>query len=147
MQGLNNPQKRCVIKNLLRDWKCDVVCLQKTKLVAIDLGMVHSLWSNPYLDWVALNANHTAGGILLMWDKQMLEKIDSMVGTFSVSCLWKGLFNGFEWVYSGNYGLHSDSLRSALWGELVYVRHRWNVPWCAIGDFNVVLFLVSAWVV
>jgi hypothetical protein len=38
VRGLNKPQKRCVIKNLLRDWKCDVVCLQETKLAAIDLA-------------------------------------------------------------------------------------------------------------
>ncbi len=31
-------------------------------------------------------------------------------------------------------------LRSILWGELVDVRQHWNVPWCAIGDFNVVHF-------
>ena len=36
---LNNPQKRSVVKSLLRDWKCDVVCLQETKLSAIDLGV------------------------------------------------------------------------------------------------------------
>jgi exonuclease III len=31
--------KRSVVKNLLRDWKCDMVCLQETKLFAIDLGV------------------------------------------------------------------------------------------------------------
>ena len=31
---LNDPRKRLVVKNLLRKWKCDVVCLQETKLLA-----------------------------------------------------------------------------------------------------------------
>ena len=47
VRGINNPQKMSVIKNLLRDWKCDVVCLQETKLSSIDLGVIRSLWSNP----------------------------------------------------------------------------------------------------
>ena len=36
VRGLNDPQKRLVVKNLLREWKCDIVCLQETKLVGID---------------------------------------------------------------------------------------------------------------
>ena len=31
---LNDPRKRLVVKNLLRKWKCDVVCLQETKIAA-----------------------------------------------------------------------------------------------------------------
>ena len=34
--GLNDSQKRLVVKNLLHEWKCDVVCLQETKLVSMD---------------------------------------------------------------------------------------------------------------
>ena len=34
VKGLNDPRKRLVVKNLLRKWKCDVVCLQETKLLA-----------------------------------------------------------------------------------------------------------------
>ena len=26
VRGLNNPQKREVCKNLLKEWKCDIVC-------------------------------------------------------------------------------------------------------------------------
>ena len=32
VRGLNNPQKRDTVKNLLKEWKCDVVCFQETKL-------------------------------------------------------------------------------------------------------------------
>ena len=129
-----------MINNLLRDWKCDVVCLQETKVAKMDLGMVRSLWSNPYLGWVALNAVNTAGGIVLMWDKRILERIENEVGTFSVSCRWKGISDGFEWACSGIYGPNLDGIKSAMWGELSDVKQRWNVPWCAIGDFNVVCF-------
>ena len=32
VRGLKNPQKRDTVKNLLKEWKCDVVCFQETKL-------------------------------------------------------------------------------------------------------------------
>ena len=66
---LNNPHKRSVVKNILRDLRVDVVCLQK-KLQCVDLGVIHNLWGNLYADWESLNAINTAGGVL-MWDKRV----------------------------------------------------------------------------
>ena len=84
VRGLNDPWKRFV-KNLLREWKCDVVCLQETKIASMNRQLVCSLWSCPYVDWAVLEVDWTAGGILLMWYKRVLDKVEVMVGTFSVS--------------------------------------------------------------
>ena len=27
-----------------------------------------------------------------------------------------------------------------LWDELVEIRHHWDIPWCCIGDFDVIRF-------
>ena len=48
------------MKNLLRDWKGDVVYLQETKLVVVDLKIIRSLWGNMYVGWEVLNAVNTA---------------------------------------------------------------------------------------
>ena len=74
VRGLNDSRKCLIVKNLLREWKCDVICLQETKLAGLDRKMVGNLWSCPFVDWVALDAVHTAGGILLMWDRRVLEE-------------------------------------------------------------------------
>ena len=74
VKGLNDPQKRLVVKNLLWEWKCDVVCLQETKIASMNRQLVCSLWSCPYVDWAVLEANWIVGGILLMWDTKVLDK-------------------------------------------------------------------------
>ena len=101
MRDLNNPHKRDVVKYLLREWKCDIVCLQKTKLDNTLFNMVKSLWGSPFVELVALDAIHTVGGVLLMWDGRVSEKVDCIVGRFSFSILLKGVANGFEWICSG----------------------------------------------
>jgi hypothetical protein len=84
------------------------VCLQETKLAEIDLQLVRSLWGNSFFDWEMLPATGTVGGVLLLWDRRVLEKLDSVVCQFFVSCLWKTLADGMEWVGTGLYGPTAD---------------------------------------
>ena len=122
VRGLNDPKKRLVVRNLLREWKCDVVCLQETKMARMDRQMVCSLWSCPYVDWVALEANQTAGGVLIMWDKRALEKMEAMVGTFSVLVKWQGVVDGFIWACSRIYGPNDNNERGHIWDGLVGIQ-------------------------
>ena len=140
VRGLNNPQKQEVMKHLLREWRCDIVCLQETKLDGLDHRMVRSLWGNQHVDWVALDAINTVGGILLMWDSRVVEKIDAAMGHNSVSCYWHGLVDDFNWVCSGVYGPHMEESRQQCWEGLSFIRQHWAAPWCIVGDFNAVRF-------
>ncbi|KAL0011411.1 hypothetical protein SO802_006519 [Lithocarpus litseifolius] len=140
VRGLNDFRKRLVVKNFLRQWKCDVVCLQETKLTGMDRQMVGSLWSCPFVDWVALDAVQTAGGVLMMWDRRVLERVEILVGSFSVSVQWQGVEDGFIWACSGVYGPNDNLSRGLMWDELAGVQQYWTAPWCCIGDFNVVRF-------
>ena len=49
-----------------------------------------NLWGSPFVEWAALDANHTTGGVLSIWDRRMFEKVDCVVGRFSVSVLLEG---------------------------------------------------------
>ncbi len=116
------------------------MCLQETKLAEIDLQLVRSLWGNSYVDWEMLLANGTAGGVLLLWDRRVLERVDSVVCQFSVSYLWKSLTDDMEWLGTGLYGPTADGLRHGLWDELRSLHQKWGLPWCVFGDFNVIRF-------
>ena len=64
------------------------------------------------LSYVTLPTMNTAGGIILMWDKRVLEKIHVRIGEYSVSCQWRSLDDGFVWTGSGVYGPNLDTMRS-----------------------------------
>jgi hypothetical protein len=75
-----------------------------------------------------------------MWDKRVVEKVDIEVGKFSVTCSWKGLMDGFDWMDTRVYGPHSDGGRQELWDELTSIRQCWPALWCIFGDFNTIRF-------
>ena len=68
VRGLNVVEKRLQIRNLLRTWRADIVCLQETKLEWITRGIVRSIWGCSYVDWLYLGFEGASGGIVLMWD-------------------------------------------------------------------------------
>ena len=61
-----------------------------------------------------MDAIHTAGGVILSWDIRVYEKIDCVVGCFSVSILLKGVVDDFAWICTGVYGSIAAGLRDVL---------------------------------
>uniref|UniRef100_A0A7N2M4C3 Uncharacterized protein n=1 Tax=Quercus lobata TaxID=97700 RepID=A0A7N2M4C3_QUELO len=63
------------------------------------------------------SADRIAGSILIMWDKRVLDKVEIMVGTFSVSVKWQGVEDGFIWACLRVYGPNENNERGHMWGE------------------------------
>ena len=74
------------------------------------------------MDWNALEADQIACGVLIMWDKRALEKMEAMVGTFLVSVKWQGVVDGFIWACSGVYGPNDNNERRHMWDKLVGIQ-------------------------
>ena len=81
-----------------------------------------------------------SGGVLLMRDNRVVDKVEEAVGHFSVSCKFKNVVDHFVWAFTSVYGPNSDRDRSFSWEELAGLRSWWDVPWCVAGDFNVMRF-------
>ena len=140
VRGVNDSDKRKVIKNLIRTNKVDLVCLQETKVQEMNLDMVRSLGVGRFLDWIAMNAEGSAGGILLFWDKRRMSRLETMAGGFSVSCLFKMVDDGFRWAFTGVYGPIEKYHKENFWEELGSIKGLWEEPWCVGGDFNAILY-------
>lgn len=70
--GLNDRVKCRRICNLVRGWKPVLVCLQKTKVELVSWAVVRSLWGGPHVRWSSFPADGVSGGILILWDSQVL---------------------------------------------------------------------------
>lgn len=138
--GLNNFQKRAVVKSVINARSPSVVCLQESKLDSCSRQIIRSLWGNRWINWCCLDAQEAARGIILMWDSRMVDKIDSLYGEHSVSCLFKDVETGIHWCFSGVYAPVNYGIGRGLWEELAGVKGIWEVPWCIGRDFNVVRF-------
>jgi hypothetical protein len=62
------------------------------------------MWGGPFAGQVVLPAFGTSGGILLMWDKRVVECLEEAVGSISISCKFKSILEQFVWAFSGIYG-------------------------------------------
>jgi endonuclease/exonuclease/phosphatase family metal-dependent hydrolase len=140
VRGLNKEKKRLRVRRLLRQWKVDIVCLQETKLEMVTHGLVQSLWSCPYVEWSYVASHGASGGILLMWDRRVVSKVDVCQGSFVAACSFRNVDDGMEWAFAGVYGPNMDAHRRQLWEELAGLMCIWELPWCIGGDFNVTLF-------
>ena len=68
-----------------------------------------------------------------------MELVDSEIGLFSISCLFKMVEGGVLWMFSGVYGPVERNLKEIFWEELGSIRGWWEGPWCLGGDFNEIL--------
>jgi exonuclease III len=140
VRGLNEEGKRLSVRNLLSLWKVDIVCFQETKFSWFLPSLVHSLWRCPYVEWCFVAAEGASGGILLMWDRRVVSKIDVCLGSYVAACCFKNVEDGLVWAFTGVYGPNRDNLRRRLWEELAGLMSLWDMPWCIGGDFNVTLY-------
>ena len=86
VRGINGRDKRVLLKNFLRDWNCDLICLQETKLEDFELSDIRSIWGNQHVGFAVLKAIGSAGGILVLWNKNSFQLISSYCSQFSITC-------------------------------------------------------------
>nr|XP_033508703.1 uncharacterized protein LOC117273621 [Nicotiana tomentosiformis] len=136
MWGLNDGEKRRLIKTVLNEWRCDVVVLQETKIEGDISRVARHLWGSRWVDFVNLEVIGTSGGILIMWDKRLLEGELIISGSQSISCRLTAIGQDFSWFITGIYASNSRIERQDLWWELAASRGLCNGPWVVCRDFN-----------
>lgn len=120
----------------------DIVLIQETKLGDVDRFLVRSIWDCRFKDWDFL-PSVGSGGLLGVWDTRVVSKVDSLVGTFSLSILLDFKGKGYWWV-TNVYGPTNSRLWGFLWDELSYVYGFCSPHWCVRGILMLSGFLVRS---
>jgi hypothetical protein len=94
----------------------------------------------PISQLVLSSFSSASGGILLMWDRRVVEKIEVCGGEYVVACSFRNVEDDSTWAFEGVYGPNIDTRRRSLWDELTGLLSWWDLPWCIGGDFNVTHF-------
>ena len=140
VRGINDFEKRKLIKGVVRNQKPDLVCLLETKVKEMSLQMVKSVGVGRFLNWASVDARGAEGGLLLFWDNRVLENLEVESGGYSISIRFRNCADGFSWIFSGVYRPVIGSEKEDFWEELGAIRGLWDDPWCVGGDFNSVRF-------
>ena len=127
-EGLNDLEKRVLLRNVLRDWNCNLICLQETKLEDVELSDIRSIWGTSMLGFLGFSvfkAIGSPGGVLVLWNTKSFQLVSSSCGDFSITCILQMVDGNFFWAFTGMHD-RDDKLR--MLDELGSVRDRWTGP-------------------
>jgi hypothetical protein len=92
------------------------------------------------VDWYYSSSRKAYDGILLIWDRRVVEKIQECVWECIIAYSFRNVEDGFSWAFGGVYRANSDCDKRYLWEELAGLLSWWNLSWCIRKDFNVARF-------
>lgn len=117
VRGLNNMSKRNAVREFIRDAKVHLVCLQETKLDVIDTYVVMHCIGPSFDGFASLPATDTRGGILVGWDRSILEINNISMDSYSLTGHVQNK-DGWEWWLTVVYGPQGDELKTQFLMEL-----------------------------
>lgn len=141
VRGLNNSARRKVVADLVTDHKCNIVCLQETKLEVITSSIVAETLGNSFSDnFVFLPAIGSRGGILLAAnaDHYSVSPQPNLIGTYSISVLITDLNDNSSWMMTGVYGPQEASDKLLFIAEMCNLKNLCPPEWVILGDFNLI---------
>jgi len=128
---------RNAVRDVILSSRADLVCLQGTKVAAVNQFFLCSVFGSDFDKFVLLPAAGTRGGIIIAWKSAAVQVISSHVDTFSVS-VHVMEEEGRNWWLTGVYGPQEDNDKLTFLQELRDVRALCAGPWVIAGDFNLI---------
>lgn len=74
----------------------------------------------------------------------MVEKLEELIGEYTMVCSFRSLEDKFLWTFAGVYGLNLDSDRSCLWDEVACILSCWELPWCVGSTLEFLDFITKS---
>lgn len=140
VRGLNHPAKRRAVQIFVSDLKCNVVCLQETKISDLTNGLVVETLGPKFREnFIFLPAAGSRGGILIACsDDFEIAAVPLAVGVHSVSGTVRCKADGATWSITGVYGPQLEEEKIMFIDEMKNLRQLMLPRWMLLGDFNMI---------
>lgn len=115
VRGLDNRDRRRLLKEMVRRSKADLVLVQEYKLETVDCSVISEINSFSKIGWVSLPSIRIAGGVINFWNKDSIREIDSRVDKFSTSLLEACCGETQRWCITAIYGPIDGILFPIFW--------------------------------
>lgn len=141
IRGLGKIDRIPVLTSRMRDHHVDFVGIMETKKGSFTDGFLKNIaWNVPF-KWHHLEANGTAGGILVgvnedVFSMTVLDTLD-----YSVSVMLTCKKSGFSWKLVVIYGTAYEEQKHLFLEELENIMSKWDGPTLLGGDFNLVRYV------
>ncbi|XP_026433507.1 uncharacterized protein LOC113330930 [Papaver somniferum] len=139
VRGLCSRERRTIVKKVINIYKASIIILQETKMMYCTNFDIQQICGNNNFGWTFQQSAGSSGGMIILWNKDILDVHDSLVGEFTLSISCSNKDDGFQWILTNVYGPNKPRERDSFWEELDNVYSFWDLPWCIGGDFNTVL--------
>jgi hypothetical protein len=94
-----------VVNDLVMGNRCNIVCIQKTKLHSVNVSTILATLGQNFIDhFTVLPADGTKGGIILACSQEYYSMSQIEVRQFSVTVTIKRKIDNEEWTLTGVYG-------------------------------------------
>lgn len=140
-RGLGDVDKCKVVRNVIRQERVEVVCLQETKWNRLDYSYVAAVLLSYYdMAVVYTQASNSAGGCLIGW-KRAYTLLNSWVTKHTCTAQLRHIPTDQEFSITNVYGPSNEREKGEFIEELRQVAANITGPWIIAGDFNLVRWI------
>ena len=137
-RGLNNRACRNVVRDVAKQQRASIVCLQETKVANLSASMNAELTGASF-DFACLPAIGVAGGAVTSWRRDLWSVSSSCVRRFSVTVKLSPADGHAEpWWLTNVYGPATRAGKPDFFQELRDIHASCPGAWLVYGDFNVI---------
>lgn len=125
VRGLNDRNKRSLVKEVINKVAPNLVCLQETKWAVENAAYVRQTLGHKLNEYEVLLAEGTAGGLIIAWYSGSLTKIDKKQGKYYLTIDFMINLDSSVLSFTGVYGPSTQSDKPLFFRELKQHKPTW----------------------
>ncbi|XP_057436703.1 uncharacterized protein LOC130729089 [Lotus japonicus] len=137
VRGLGGTAKRRLLRGLISKEQVDMICIQETKLEAVNVSICTQIWGDCDYEWQACPAVNRGGGLLCVWKRGVfhMQECYSGPGFMGLVGNWGNMLELS--VIVNIYSPCRIEEKRSMWQHLVDWKNSNTASlWCLGGDFN-----------